>query len=296
VNFKDLLDKYKDGTATEEEKKLVELEIEKYEAMEDYFSEDFNIDFKASFENENQKDETIQLKKSINKRLRKVVISSVAAVMIIMLSIFYVISPIIDSMYYNPSKVSLAQHFSDLYFDLGVLTELNLPGYALRGPAVSESLGFGNHNIYFNRVNLFTQESNNVSAKIKRNRRIGTFEDFFGDNFFGYGFQIVKDPNLYEFNHFKDQKERVMNHVNQLNPVSYVSAYITFENDLTIEEYVELSRKYSNLSLKWVGVRTAPQDEVVRDLTGFNPNPNDGSVSGETPDSDKYPYLQLVYS
>jgi len=85
-----------------------------------------------------------------------------------------------------------------------------------------------------------------------------------------------------------------MNHVNQLNPVSYVSAYITFENDLTIEEYVELSRKYSNLNFKWVGVRTAPIDEVVRDLTGFNPNANDGSVTGDTPDSEKYPYLQLV--
>jgi len=294
VNFKELLDKYKNGIATEEEKKIVELEIEKYEAMEDYLSEGFNMDFRSAFKDENQNEETINVKKSVNKKLRKVVISSVATVMIILLSIFYILSPIIDNMYYNPSKISVGEHHKDLFFDLKVFTELNLPGYAQRGLVASESLGFGNHNIYFDRVNLFTQESNNVSAKIKRNMRIGSYEDFFGDNYFDYGFRAIKEPYLDKFQYYEEQKERVMSHVNQLNPVSYVSAYITFEDDLTIKEYTELSREYNHIDFKWVGVRTSSKDEVARYISGFNPNVNDGSVTGHKTNNEKYPYLQLV--
>ena len=294
MNFKELIEKYKNDTATEEEKLLVEQEIQKYEAIEEYMSESFVMDFRAPSEEVSQNKSTINLKKSVNKRLRKVVMSSVAIVMLILLSVFYILSPIMDTIYYNPSKSTVGPGFSDLHFDLRVFTELNLPGYAIRGGVITEKLGFGEHNIYFDRENLFTQESSNVSAKIKRNMRIGSYEDFFGDNYFNFGFQLVKDPNLIELGHFKGQKETVMSHVAQLNPVSYVSAYITFEDDLTIEEYTELSREYGNVSFKWVGVRTSPKDELARYITGFNPNLNDGAVGGVSADPEKYPYLQLV--
>ena len=113
MSFKDLLDKYKDGTATEVEKRLIEDEIEKYEAMEDYlsegFGEGFGVDFKEYSKEESESEETINLKKSVNKRLRKVVISSVATVMLILLGIFYILSPIVDTLYYNPSKVSVGE-------------------------------------------------------------------------------------------------------------------------------------------------------------------------------------------
>ena len=294
MNFKELLDKYKNGTATVEEEKLVEEEIEKFESMEEYLSEGFDMDFRAPSKEESNNKETINLKKSVNKRLRKVVITSVSTVLLILLSVFYIVSPIVDNIYYNPSKVSLGKDLKDFYFDLRVFTELNLPGYAIGGGVISESLGFGEYNIYFDRINTFTRETDSISAKIKRNMRIGSHEDFYGDIMHSYGFQIIRDPNLDEISYFKNQKERVLDHIKQLNPVSYVSAYVTFEDDLSMEDFNELVYKYSNINFKWVGVRTSPQDEVARFITGFNPDPNNGSVGSDNPDSERYPYLQLM--
>ena len=294
MSFKELLKKYKVGTASPEEAKIVDQEIEKFEALEEYLTEDFEESFPAPFEKEADAQGGSSIQKSVNKRLRKVVAASVAAVMLLYLSIFYILSPIVDAMYYNPSRVSVGKHHSDLFFDLKAFTELNLPGYAVRGLVLSDRLGFGQHRIFFDRTNLFTQENQNVSAVIRRNSRIGSHEDFFGDSYFNFSFQIVRDPNLYEFDLYKNQKERVMNHVYQLHPTAYTSAYITFERDLSIEDYSELARKYNKVSFRWVGVRTAPADEPARYLTGFNPNPNDGSVTGDTADPKKYPYLQLV--
>ncbi|MDZ7834399.1 MAG: hypothetical protein U5K84_02765 [Alkalibacterium sp.] len=45
MNFKDLLDRYKNGTATEEEKEIVERELEKYESIEAYQAEQLPDDF-----------------------------------------------------------------------------------------------------------------------------------------------------------------------------------------------------------------------------------------------------------
>ena len=92
MNFKELLDRYKNGTATEEEIKLVKREIEKYEAIEEYLAEKMDLDFISLKEDEKLKEETIGIKKSVNRRLRRVVIASVSIVLAIILGIFFIIS------------------------------------------------------------------------------------------------------------------------------------------------------------------------------------------------------------
>ncbi|MDR5659974.1 anti sigma factor C-terminal domain-containing protein [Serpentinicella sp. ANB-PHB4] len=302
MNFKALLDKYKKGIATEDEQNLIEQEIDKFEAMEEYLSEGLEMDFRNDESLEDTHlSETANLKKSVNRRLRKVVITSVVSVMVILFSIFYIVSPIIDSMYYNPSRKSVGEYQSDLFFDLRVLTELTLPGYDLSGPVISESLGFGRHSIHFSRKDLLTKDTQNISAQIKRNNRIGSYEYFFGDQYLNSAFDSIKRPKFYdsisqsmEEDPFKVQMEKVMNHVEQLNPVSYVSAYVTFNNDLSMDEFWELSRSYENIDFKWVGIRNFPDsEEYSRHITGFKPS-FDGIQSPDIADPERYPLLQLV--
>jgi len=103
MNFKELIERYKEGIATEEEIKIIEKEIEKYEAIEDYLADNMDMDFISTNDIDKDKDEAEILQRNVNKRLRKVVISSVSIVLAILFSIFYIISPIVDSMYYNIS-------------------------------------------------------------------------------------------------------------------------------------------------------------------------------------------------
>ncbi len=297
MDFKDLLNKYKEGNASAEQIKFVEEELSKHELIQEYLCEGYDIRFeKDTFKEDvlkgNVKEETALVKRSVNKRLKKVIAASVSIVFLILFAIFYLNSPILNKFYYNPSEKTVGRYNQDLYFDLRVFTELNLPGYTLNN-AYSESSGFGAYNIYFQRRNLFTGDVKNINAKIKRNVKIGSFEEFFETSYLG--FAGIRQPGTNESEFLKGQKDRVINHIDELNPVSYISAYITFENDLTMKEFDELNKKYNNkISFKWVGVRTVGKGNPINYLSGFIPEPNDQSVTNDSSDKDKYPALQLV--
>jgi len=64
---------------------------------------------------------------------------------------------------------------------------------------------------------------------------------------------------------------------------------------LSVGKFDELAKEYVNkVSFRWAGVRTKGKGEPVSYLSGFNPDFNDGSVTGDSADKNKYPYLQLV--
>lgn len=290
MDFKELLQKYKYGNASEEEIKLVEDEIRKHEAIEEYLSETYDI----GLEKDDQEDinkETADVKKSVNKKLRKVILSSVAIVFSILFMILFIISPAVNSFYYNPSAKTVGKYQEDIYFDLKAFTELNLPGYGLQNASASENLGFGEYNIYFQRRNLFTGEEKDIDAKIKRNMRIGSFTDFFESDYHGFNCIMTADIDDYLIG---QQNKKVIDHMKELNSVSYISAYVTFKEDKDVKELDDLIEKYGKISFKWVGVRTEAPGKPAQYLSGFNPNFNDSSVTNDGPDKSKYPCLQLI--
>jgi hypothetical protein len=293
MNFKDLLEKYKNGSADDEEIKFIEEELEKHEAIEEYLSEGIDLDLKKDITQDNITKETTFIKKSVNKKLRKVIISAVSIVFLILFAIFYIISPAVSSFYYNPSQKTVGKYDEDLYFDLKAFTELNLPGYAVGGAASSENMGFGVYNIYFERINLFTREEKDITAKIKRNMRIGSFIDFFARDYFG--FEEIRTPEIEKGDFLERRSKNVISHIQRLNSVSYVSAYITFKDDLTMKELDELIKKYNEkIDFEWAGIRTEAPGKTLNYLSGFNPDYNGGSICSDSPDSKKYPYLQLI--
>ena len=292
MSFKDLLDKYNSGHASEEEIKLIEEELDKHEAIEDYLSESYNVGLEKDSLQIDTNNETTFIKRSVNRRLRKVILFSVSIVFLILFATHFIVSPIISSLYYNPAQKTVSKYHGDLYFDLKVFTELNLPGYAIN-TAGAEALGFGEYNVYFVRSNLFNRESDQINAKINKNLRNGSLQDFFPYSYFGFIDIIQPDP--IRDGYAEMQNKEVINHIQALNPVSYVSANILFKQDLSVEEFNELRTKYDGkINFKWVGIRTGSEGKPIDYLSGFNPNLNDGSTSGDSADKEKYPYLQLA--
>ncbi|WP_027623382.1 anti sigma factor C-terminal domain-containing protein [Clostridium lundense] len=291
MNFKDLLDKYKDGNASPEEIKLIEEEINKHEAVKEYLSKSYDIDFENNILEDNLKNETNFIKNKVNKKLRKVIVYTVSVVFSILFTIFYIVSPILNNFYYNPGEKTIGKYNEDLYFDAKVFTELNFPGYEVDGVG-SESLGFGVYNIFIERRNSFNRETKYINIKIKRNSRMESFE--YCSPWYSSGFYSIKEPNAIEDEIVKYGNQEVKHHINELNPVSYISASVIFQKDLTIKEFDELRKKYNKLSFKWVGVRTESEGKTVNRLFGFNPNLNNGSDSADKADRKKYPYLEMM--
>jgi hypothetical protein len=295
--FKDLLDKYNNGNASEEEIKIIEEELDKHEAIEDYLSESYNIGFEKESPHVSTNYETTLVKKSVNKKLRNVILASVSIVFLIIFTSHFIVSPIVSSFYYNPSQKTVSKgkyKVEDLHFDIKVLTELSLPGYAIN-TAASEKLGFGEYRIYYERLNLFNRERKVVNYKIKKNIKISIFQDLYRSDYFA--FMDIRQPDIDRNGFTERQNKEVINHIKQLNPVSYISAYVLLKEDLSVKQFDELSSKYNDkvkVSFKWIGVRTGSEERPIDFLSGFNPNLNDGSVSSVSADKNKYPYLQLV--
>ena len=87
MTYRELLLKYKEGTLTEEERLLIEQEIEKSEAINDYLAEEIEesiglnvVEKNVSVSNEESKKLEQTIKSAVNRRFAKVFIGSVACV------------------------------------------------------------------------------------------------------------------------------------------------------------------------------------------------------------------------
>nr|WP_300003590.1 anti sigma factor C-terminal domain-containing protein [Tissierella sp.] len=305
MNFKELLKRYKEGKATEEEIEFIKGEIEKYEALEEYISGEIDFDKELNFdrdlnsfprEDKSLKDGARNIQKNVNKRLRKVVLTSVSIVVALYFIVFLVLSPLVDMFFYNPTKISVGKDVQDFYYDIDAITRLNMPGTIIHGASADKNQ-FGSYNLSINRKDLFQQKSEELNLKITRNMR--------------YSFKFTEPAN-YNFpfilnglsNDFAQKNnDLALSNIKELNPVSHTSSYIIFKEDLTMEELVTLREKYlnNNIQFIWAGIRT--EDKTKEDksdltnapVTGFSlAAESGGSPNGDFPDLKKYPAFDYM--
>lgn len=307
MTFRELLKGYKDGTLKNEERLLVEHELEKSEAINDYLAEEIEEsiglkddgNYEISNKNNTNYNENIvrEINKTVNRRLTAVIGASVACVLVIFLVIQYVISPLVSQYYYNPTGKTGGQKYSqDLSFDLRAIAEVSMPGYAFSSIYNAEALGFGKYNLIYTRKNLFTKEKETINAEIRKNMRIGTFEDFYPDMYTAFSEFWNDEEGSEKYQKSLEVKKRLSNteieHVKELPATSYISAWARFSEDLTMEELFKVKNEYSKVDFRWIAVRT--NEKQGQQLMGFSTGSNDGFVSGDVVDVEKYPAFQLV--
>lgn len=306
MTFRELLEKYKDGTLTDEEKLLVEEELEKSEAINDYLADEIeeSLGLGKDINNENREENSTEnndkiireIKKTVNRRLATVVGASVVCVLMIVLIIQYIISPLVSSRYYDPTKRTGGQEYhQNIYFDLRAITEVSMPGYAVGSFYGAQDLGFGKYNLTYIRKDLFTKEEVTISAKIVKNMRHGTFEKFYPRMYFAFTefWNDKEGTDEYEetMEWQKRSSDREITHVRELPSTSYISAWVRFSKDLNMKELYEIKQKYNDIDFKWIAVRTAKKQG--QQLMGFSASLNYGPNS-ELVDEEKYPGFQLV--
>ncbi|MEG2017238.1 MAG: anti sigma factor C-terminal domain-containing protein [Clostridium sp.] len=295
MTFRELLEKYKEGTLTEEEKKLVESELEKNEAINDYLAE--NLDLTSSFNSneEIQSDITTnKVRKTVNRKLLKVVALSVIIVFAILFSVKYIISPLVSSQYYNPTKHSLSKYDQDFIFDLRALNEVVNPGYGISYASAQDN-GFGNYMLTFESNNLFTQEKFPLSSELKKNEPYGMYAYMNTSRTIRYStlWSDSKTSDSYkqmlEFEK-KNTLEKV-DYLKELPNTSYVSAYMLLDKELTLDDLRELMFKYESLRFNWAAIRVS--DERIELPIGFRIDPDGDCDNMDKSYYKKYPSLLL---
>ena len=325
MNFKELLKRYQEGSATEEERQIVEKELDKYRSIEDYLSENLSDRFfekdgeipdeeEANEKSAEDEDETNSIQKVVNRRLAKVVLTSVLIVVLLYVGIFHGVSAVVDSMYYDPASTTNVEGEEypalDIEFDLRAYTSLNMPGYVTSFASI-DSKGFGEYEVHYPLRNLFTRDSQRHFVNLTRGRVTYVVDGIFDwENRSGLwdGFDEIRypipeyvDDAAHEGREHEIQRknEKTLRYLNELNPLSYLSMHIVFEEDLTMHEFYQLSREHRSLDFKWVGVRTTEPgsrwgENQPMHLIGFNPNFNDEPSSNRRPDPEEFPFFNLI--
>ncbi len=304
MTFRELLTKYKNGALTGEEKLLVEQELEKSEAINDYLADEIEASliqdreriYELSTDDNNKKNKNLErdIKKTVNRRLVSVVVASVICVFAIIMVIQYIISPIVASQFYDPTKKTAGQEYQlDLSYDLKGITEVSMPGYITSFSPIVEDLGFGKYNITFNRRDLFTKENETVDTSINKGMRSVSFLDVFPHDYFAFSEFWNNEEGSSGYQDSLEMKKYTSNletqHMKELPSTSYISAWVRFTNDMSMEELYKLIREHKEVDFKWIAIRTAKAQG--QQLMGFI---TDSSIdSAESVDEEKYPLFQL---
>lgn len=300
MNFKELLDKYKDGTLDEKNRALVEAELKKNEAINEYLADEIEKEFQFSMDESEEgaaENYNKRIKKAVDQKFRKTVLISICAVFLMMFLSKYLLSPIVSSFYYNPNSTSVSKvpgnsFKNNIRIDLAVYTELYRPGYRL-GSVYSIDNGYGNYDLIVEDYNLFTQKTQRHSnINLKRNKLTGFF-DFLHNRDYHISTMIDSSGPLAEKFH-SDETADIIESLKKLPKTSYISAFVTFKDYLTMHEIHELSSNYRNtvsndkFELAWVGIDVG--DYTGAHIVGFNPN----SRGPENIDKEKYPTLFMT--
>lgn len=106
MTFRELLDKYRAGQASEEERALVEAELEKSEAIADYLAEQVE-DALGAAETQAPAREVRHIQKKVNRRLRRTAVWAACIVLAVLLGVRFVVSPLVSSLYYQPNAYTV---------------------------------------------------------------------------------------------------------------------------------------------------------------------------------------------
>ena len=185
MSFRELMEKYKIGQATAEERRMVEEELEKFELINEFEYEKFEetvteeTDTSIRKDNRNQDEEfTASIRREIRRTFVRAGIITGAAVIAIVLFILFSMPRITDLFYYDPGQnIAVSESGKEdsnetnrMSLDMAVYTELMTPE-ALRDYVNVEDRGYGCYDI--NIIQTVTQdneETRNVSGRIERNK------------------------------------------------------------------------------------------------------------------------------
>jgi|GEM_PF-4871636 len=299
MNFNEMLEAYKKGVATPEQKRMVEEEIEKNKLINDYICGDMEMEppeTKTETAGKPDKDSYKAVKKIMRRTLWKGGAIAAAVVLIALLAAQYIVSPLVASRYYNPAKVILDEESSGLYYpitrgglDMMVSSELHNYDKILTG-FYAEDLGYGKYHVQRRMYDLFDQEYNDIYMTVTKDdddRRL--WIDSRISNF------IYKNEyNLSSRTYFNGPED-----LSELPDTAVVEAGVLFSEEKAMPELVDLMKTNPDLFFEWVAVPNMygpvkPGSDIpYLGILGFRPVHIPGSYSVPCDSNTGYTYLSL---
>lgn len=322
MTFRELLEKYKNGTATEDERALVEEELEKSEAIADYLAEGLEELEEGGGSPSAASAEVRQVKRTVNRRLRRTALWAAAVVLAAALVVQLVVNPLVSSFYYRPNAQTVGQNEvreeqvdfvvdktsvavdqtittvdngSDVEVDLSALYELMMPGLTPTN-IQTEAEGFGRYTISYDAVDGLTGTAEPVTRKLGPGSYGSEAQGRWGD----YTLSML-DHTAPALNPEEDGRSnsatQAVEHLTMLPETAFVAAWVHFPENLTCVQFAKLADSYesggsSEIFFRWAGVRVSDWNASTGSLAQFlGIVPEDAAMEWErvSPSWEKYP-------
>ena len=306
MNFKEAFEKYKKNTASEEERRLVEEELEKNELISDYLLDKEDLDFETEAPPNTEDYKTLNnIKKSMRTRSLAIILSTIGILLILVLAFNFIGKPLLNMLYYNPDKHSYSTHDPDISVSLDAYMELHNPTLKYNSSSLTSS-GINKYDIRIYSQHYLTNELQILDGKLIKdslyieNTNAGgnEFYDTIFPGAFIYGRRAIDEFAKDGEEAAKIEKERRENelteakaYLSELPNYIDVGAYISFDHYLTLEELTRIpyNEKYTNsIILLWAGVNISNTSEGSYPMIGFNMDLSNSSRNNYDKINEKY--------
>lgn len=284
MRFEEMMQRYKEGNLSDEEKSYVEEEIRKYEIISEYLYEDeiHEEDFikpEGNFITSEVEKDAAFIQKAIRKAFCKMGVTVCIVTLAIILFCIYGLSPLLASFYYKPGK-EIGEWTNQISMDWAVYSELTMMGDRIDDVRVEDE-GFGKYKISFYAPNPSPEDIATLSGEVKKGR------------LHLYNKELLKNPpeqNLFEnMGGEENAKEILEEMVQSLDEGEAYRGYVRFKEDMEFEDMVRFLTDMEIQYPEWIGIRT--EKERISDL-GYAMNQGGKVLRGW--DEKKYPELISV--
>ena len=321
MTYRELLELYKAGELELEQRKKVEKDIERQEAISDYLYEQEDVpELNDIFEEKNvmKKNNTTDaidtefikmVNRSIKHAFRRLALTILAAAFVLILFVQFCLPTLVSCFYYNPTEKIGKDIHSNIKMsrDMAVYSELFLPGKR-RMSVSAEAEGYGKYNILVNQTASLTGNLTNVSGEIIRGKLRYYDSNILSkpvSNVFVYGGagSIVGDENktveknlqtTKKYYNLKDNeevnlcaagtKEDSLKTLKQLDSKKLYIGYVSLDKYMSYEDFKKYIDK-QDLSEVWCAVKvseaTSEAEEDEKGVDSTTVESLDGVESGK---------------
>lgn len=281
MTFKDAMAHYRAGTASEEERALVEEELEKNRLIAEYLDEAWDDSTIAE-------DVPVQEMKAVRNHLRRrnviIVLTSLVLTAALLLGVVYVGIPAAESLYWDPNTRELGlEHSTDLEMTIAAYAELLCPDLNIATVHATHT-GFASYDISIQYWNSHKGgDSLFSSARLEKDELT-----------FATGFIRMESINIFErasypvYSLDAMAKTGIYSKLSDLPDYVTITAAVSFAEDKSMEDLVDLQNRLENAYIGWTGIRNSPENEQLLPLCGMDPY---GSGTYRKGYDDRYPCL-----
>lgn len=281
MTFQELLEKYKNQTATPEERKQVEAELKKYNALTEYLLEQ-DVDMEGE-DLAGHQEELQKIDRSMKKWGRRIIAIAVVIACVVMGALTAFQPAISKVIWYDPTEQDLQQYSYDISCHLAVLAELTMPEVQMESVMITEK-GWGQYDLQVQQREWSSGEYLWEDGTVTR----GKIQ--LKSNVYQYSVINAFSRGTAEFgNSVMTESAKAKAALADLPEYMQMEAYVSLGKDWTMEELENFAAQQDGY-LGWVGVRTSPEDQQFLPLMGF-----DADSSGYIWDhvDEAYPFYEL---